>query len=200
MGGMPSPERCRNKGIAVKPRLVPTRRSIHTRRIAEARSSAPQGSAVLRFIRLPSPVRRHRYRVVTVDPLIYLDYQASTPVDPRVLEAMYPHLQRRFGNAASVQHRAGRAAARAADAGREAVADLVNARSRDVIFTSGATESNNLAIAGVAATHRQPGHIVSCQTEHPSVLEPLRKLEESGWRVTYLPVDSRGEMWNIRIR
>jgi cysteine desulfurase len=126
--------------------------------------------------------------------VIYLDYQASTPVDPTVLEAMLPYLAARFGNASSVQHEAGRQAASAIEQARRQVARFIGAHPHDIVFTSGATEANNLAIGGVAAARGGPGHIVSSRTEHPSVLEPLAALERCGWEVTYLDVDRNGEI------
>ena len=123
---------------------------------------------------------------------IYLDYQATTPVDPRVLEAMLPWFSGRFGNAASRNHAFGREAAEAVEAAREQVARLIGAAPGDIVFTSGATESDNLAIKGVAALHAQPGHLVTVQTEHHAVLDPCRVLEQAGWRLTVLPVDADG--------
>ena len=129
------------------------------------------------------------------DPIIYLDYQASTPVDPRVLDVVLPFLGERFGNPASVQHARGRHAADALERARAQVAELVGAQRDEIIFTSGATEANNLALKGVASgATAGPGHIVSCRTEHPAVLEPLRALESSGWGVTYLGVDRTGRL------
>jgi cysteine desulfurase len=124
---------------------------------------------------------------------IYLDHHATTPVDPRVLESMLPYFTERFGNAASKQHAFGWDAADAVEQARSKVADLMGAGAREIVFTSGATESNNLALKGVAAAHRARGnHIVTVATEHRSVLDPCRRLEAEGWRVTYLPVDPDG--------
>jgi cysteine desulfurase len=124
---------------------------------------------------------------------IYLDHHATTPVDPRVLESMLPYFTERFGNAASKQHAFGWDAADAVEQARSKVADLIGAGAREIVFTSGATESNNLALKGVAAAHRARGnHIVTVATEHRSVLDPCRRLEAEGWRVTYLPVDADG--------
>ena len=129
------------------------------------------------------------------DTAIYLDYQASTPVDPRVLEVVLPFLTDHVGNASSVHHDYGRHAAAAVETARKQVASLVGAQSREVVFTSGATESNNLALKGVAAAAaRARGHIVSCVTEHPAVLEPLRAMERAGWSITHLGVDAGGEI------
>src|SRR3954453_2178702 len=126
---------------------------------------------------------------------IYLDYQASTPGDQRVLDAMLPWLHQQFGNASSVQHEFGRRAASAVETARGQVAQLLGAQAREIVFTSGATEANNLAIKGVAErASGSPGHIVACVTEHPAVVEPLRALEQRGWVVTYLGVDVAGEL------
>jgi cysteine desulfurase len=123
---------------------------------------------------------------------IYLDHNATTPLDERVLEAMDPFLRFAFGNAASVQHGYGRAAADAIEHARAQVADLLGASPREIVFTSGATEANNLAIKGLAlaATDRQ--HLVSCVTEHPAVLEPLAWLERRGFEVDLVEVDADG--------
>src|SRR4051794_6674765 len=99
---------------------------------------------------------------------IYFDYQASTPVDPRVLDAMLPFLRERYGNASSVQHESGRQAAAAIERARGQVAVLLGARPQEIIFTSGATEANNLALRGFAAALDRPAHVISCQTEHPA--------------------------------
>jgi cysteine desulfurase len=129
------------------------------------------------------------------DAPIYLDNQASTPVDPRVLDVVLPFLTDHVGNASSVQHDYGRQAAAAVETAREQVANLVGAQPRELVFTSGATESNNLALKGIAAAAPgSRGHIVSCVTEHPAVLEPLRALELDGWSVTYLGADAGGEI------
>jgi cysteine desulfurase len=125
---------------------------------------------------------------------IYLDYQATTPVDPRVLDAMLPYLTHHYGNASSVQHEAGRAVAAAVERARDRVAAAIGALPEEIVFTSGATEANNLALKGFAAAHGRPGHIISCLTEHPAVLEPLRDLECQGWSVTYLEVDEQGRI------
>ncbi|MEM7172853.1 MAG: aminotransferase class V-fold PLP-dependent enzyme [Pseudomonadota bacterium] len=124
---------------------------------------------------------------------IYLDYQATTPSDPRVMEAMLPYLSRQFGNPHSIQHTIGLKAEAAVEKARGQVADLINAESREVIFTSGATEANNLAIKGVAAFQKgRRGHAIVAVTEHKCVLESYHRLEREGWRVTYLPVSSKG--------
>ncbi len=118
---------------------------------------------------------------------IYLDYSATTPVDPRVAEKMIPFLTEDFGNPASRSHRFGWTAEKAVEAAREAVASLVNADPREIIWTSGATESNNLAIKGAAAFYSSKGkHLITVKTEHKAVLDTLRELETQGYEVTYL--------------
>jgi cysteine desulfurase len=124
---------------------------------------------------------------------IYLDYQATTPTDPRVVEAMLPFFGERFGNPHSVHHAIGWAAEEAVEAARAQIAGLIGAEPREVIFTSGATESNNLAIKGAARFHRAAKpHVVTCVTEHKCVLESCRRLESEGIRVTTLPVRENG--------
>jgi len=126
---------------------------------------------------------------------IYLDHHATTPVDPRVVEAMVPCFTETFGNAASRNHAFGWAARDAVEEARVQVAGLIGAHPKDVIFTSGATESNNLALVGVAGAARDRGdHIITCATEHRSVLDTCRHLEERGLRVTYLPVSADGRV------
>jgi cysteine desulfurase len=125
--------------------------------------------------------------------LIYLDSHATTPVDPRVLDAMLPFFSEHFGNASSKNHPFGWKAAKAVEMAREQVAGLIRGRFRDVVFTSGATEANNLAIKGVAArAPKDRRHIVTVATEHRAVLDPCRALERHGFRVTYLGVGSDG--------
>jgi cysteine desulfurase len=124
---------------------------------------------------------------------IYMDNHATTPVDPRVLEEMMPYFAGRFGNAASRNHEFGWLAAEAVERARERVAKLVGATAKEIIFTSGATESDNLAIKGVAETYREKGnHIITVATEHKAVLDSAKRLEKYGHRVTYLPVGRDG--------
>jgi cysteine desulfurase len=132
---------------------------------------------------------------------VYLDYHATTPVDPRVVQAMLPYFTERFGNPSSRTHRVGWEAAEAVDRARAEVARLVGARPREVVFTSGATESNNLAIKGaVAAGRRRGDHVVTVVTEHHAVLDACRRLERHGVRVTYLPVEPDGLVDLDRVR
>ena len=120
---------------------------------------------------------------------IYMDNQATTRVDPRVLQAMLPYFGETFGNAGSTGHAFGWAAKETVDDARNRIAKAVGARAKEIVFTSGATESNNLAIRGVAEKHARRGkHLVSVVTEHPSVLDPLEKLSRRGYEVTLLPV------------
>ncbi len=133
---------------------------------------------------------------------IYLDNNATTAVDPRVLDAMLPYFLERFGNAASKNHAFGWEAEAAVDSARDQVARLIGASSpREVVFTSGATESDNLAIKGVAEAHREKGnHIVTCVTEHKAVLDSCKILEKSGFEVSYLPVSRDGFVDLQRLR
>jgi cysteine desulfurase len=126
---------------------------------------------------------------------IYMDNNATTRTDPRVLEAMLPYFTQRYGNAASRTHSFGWEADEAVERAREEVATLVGAHPREIVFTSGATESNNLALKGAAAMYRARGrHVITAATEHHAVLDPLRRLEQDGFRVTVLPVDACGQV------
>jgi cysteine desulfurase len=124
---------------------------------------------------------------------IYLDNHATTPVDPRVLEAMLPFFTHRFGNAASRNHSFGWAAEEAVENARAQVARLIHASPKEIVFTSGATEANNLALKGAAEAYRDKGnHIITQVTEHKAVLDTCKRLEKSGFEVTYLAVDRGG--------
>ena len=126
---------------------------------------------------------------------IYMDNQATTPVDPRVLDEMMPYFKADFGNAASRTHSFGWAAETAVDRAREQIADLIRADARDIVFTSGATESDNLAIKGVASVcGEKGGHIITQATEHHAVLDSCKALERRGFDVSVLPVDRYGRV------
>src|SRR5881409_880226 len=124
---------------------------------------------------------------------IYMDYHATTPVDPRVVDAMLPYFTEHFGNAASRNHPFGWEAEEAVEKARKQVADLIGANAKEIVSTSGATESDNLAIKGVAEMYREKGnHIITAVTEHKAVLDTCKRLEKYGYRVTYMPVQKNG--------
>src|SRR5256714_4009799 len=126
---------------------------------------------------------------------IYMDNHATTPMDPRVLEEMLPYFMEKFGNAASRNHSFGWAGEEGVETARERVAKLVGATTKEIIFTSGATESDNLAIKGVAEMYHEKGnHIITQVTEHKAVLDTCKRLEKYGYRVTYLPVSKDGRI------
>ncbi|MBV8388979.1 MAG: cysteine desulfurase [Mucilaginibacter sp.] len=125
--------------------------------------------------------------------IIYLDHHATTPVDLRVLQDMLPYFTEVYGNAASIDHEYGYEAKQAVDKAREQIAKAINAQSEEIIFTSGATESDNIALFGVAEKYGHRGkHIITAVTEHKAVLDCCKRLEEMGYTVTYLPVDEFG--------
>jgi cysteine desulfurase len=124
---------------------------------------------------------------------VYLDNHATTAMDPRVLQAMLPWFTEKFGNAASRNHSFGWEAEEAVEKARKQIADLVGANAKEIIFTSGATESDNLAIKGVAQMYAEKGnHIITAATEHKAVLDTCKRLEKDGYRVTYLPLKGDG--------
>ncbi|NWJ97740.1 MAG: cysteine desulfurase [Chloroflexi bacterium] len=126
---------------------------------------------------------------------IYLDYNATTPVDERVLNAMLPYFREHFGNAASTGHRFGGIAQHAVSKARSQIARLINARSEEIIFTSGATESDNISLFGVTERYATKGdHVITCVTEHKAILDSAKQLERLGKQVTYLPVDQYGRV------
>ena len=132
---------------------------------------------------------------------VYMDNHATTAVDPRVLDAMLPYFTEKYGNAASRNHEFGWKAEEAVEAARGQIARLIHASPREIVFTSGATESNNLAIKGVAEAHRGKGnHIITQATEHKAVLDTCKRLEKYDYEITYLPVDREGlvDLENLR--
>ncbi len=132
---------------------------------------------------------------------IYMDNHATTPVDPRVVEAMLPYFTEIFGNAASRSHAFGWSAEKAVDVAREQVGALIGASGKEIVWTSGATESDNLAIKGAAEFHKDRGnHIVTAQTEHKAVLDTCKRLEKEGFEVTYLPVAADGRVTAEAVR
>ncbi len=132
---------------------------------------------------------------------IYMDYHATTPVDRRVLEAMLPYFSEQFGNAASKSHVFGWHAEEAVEAAREEVAKLVGASAKEIVWTSGATESDNLAVKGVAQFYQSKGkHLVTCKTEHKAVLDSMHALERQGFEVTFLDVEKDGRLDPARLK
>ncbi len=126
---------------------------------------------------------------------VYLDYHATTPVDPQVLETMLPYFTQVFGNAASRNHEYGWTAEAAVEKARGQIAALIGATDKEIIFTSGATESNNLAITGVAEMYKDKGkHIITSAIEHKAVLDTCLALEQKGYEISYVPVDSTGRV------
>ena len=125
---------------------------------------------------------------------IYLDHNATTPVDPAVIAAMEPYLREFFGNPSSIEHEDGHVAARAVSDARAQVADAIGARENEIIITGSCTEADNLAIFGVARANPNKKHLVTTAIEHPAILEPARALEREGWRVSYMPVDADGRV------
>src|SRR5437867_5380380 len=124
---------------------------------------------------------------------IYMDNHATTPVDPRVLDAMMPYLTNQFGNAASRNHQFGWEAEQAVETGRKQIAELIGADPREIVITSGATESDNLAVKGVAWMYREKGdHIITCVTEHKAILDTCKRVEKEGCHVTFLPGTNKG--------
>ena len=132
---------------------------------------------------------------------IYFDNHATTPVDPRVLDAMLPYFREHFGNAASRNHKYGWEAEEAVEIARKQIAELIGATAKEIVFTSGATESDNLAIRGAAYMYREKGdHIITEVTEHKAVIDTCKRLEKDGFRVTYLPVRKDGLIDLDRLR
>jgi cysteine desulfurase len=126
---------------------------------------------------------------------IYLDYSATTPCDPRVVQRMLPYFTEAFGNAASRSHAFGWTAEAAVEEARNQVAQLLGAHPKEILWTSGSTEANNLAIKGVAQMYREKGnHLITAITEHKAVLDPMKYLETQGFQVTWLPVDGKGHV------
>src|SRR5687768_9436809 len=131
---------------------------------------------------------------------IYMDNHATTPVDPRVVAAMLPYFTDVFGNAASRSHAFGWGAEKAVEQAREQVASVIGASGKEIVWTSGATESNNLALKGAAEFYKDRGnHIITAQTEHKAILDTCKRLEKEGFEVTYLPVEQDGRVSPERV-
>jgi cysteine desulfurase len=132
---------------------------------------------------------------------IYMDNNATTRCDPRVVEAMLPYFTEKYGNAASRSHPYGWQAEAAVEEARDQIAELIGATGKEMIFTSGATESNNLALKGAAAMYKKKGnHVITQVTEHKAVLDTCKHLEKDGYGVTYLPVDEYGRVSAEQVR
>src|SRR5215216_4743419 len=132
---------------------------------------------------------------------IYMDYHATTPVDPRVLETMLPYFTEKFGNSASRNHAFGWEAEEAVEQARKQIAKLIHADSKEIVFTSGATESDNLALKGIIEMYREKGdHVITSLTEHRAVLDTAKALEKRGVKITYLPVDKSGMVRSEDVR
>jgi cysteine desulfurase len=132
---------------------------------------------------------------------IYMDNNSTTRVDPRVVEAMLPYFTEKFGNAASRSHSFGWEAEKAVEEAREQVASLIGAGAKEIIFTSGATESDNLALKGVAQMYKKKGnHVITQVTEHKAILDTCKRLEKEGFQVSYLPVDKYGQVSGDQVR
>ena len=132
---------------------------------------------------------------------IYMDNNATTPLDPRVLEAMMPYLTTEFGNAASRSHPFGWKAEEAVDRAREQIASLIGGSEKEIVFTSGATESINLALKGAAEFYKEKGnHLITVRTEHKATLDTMKRLERQGFEVTYLPTDKDGRISAKQLR
>lgn len=126
---------------------------------------------------------------------IYMDYHATTPVDPKVVEAMLPFFSEHFGNTASTQHRYGWITKEAVEQARKSIAEMLHAETKEIIFTSGATESNNLALKGIAEAYQHKGnHLITSAIEHPSILETYKILEQKGFSISILPVQANGRI------
>tara|TARA_X000001036_G_scaffold423146_1_gene446776 strand:- start:69 stop:1247 length:1179 start_codon:yes stop_codon:yes gene_type:complete len=123
---------------------------------------------------------------------IYLDNQATTPIDPEVLDAMLPFFHEKFGNASSIHHSYGIESKKAVERSRQVLADSIKAKKREIVFTSGATEAINLAIKGVAGIYKKKHHIITQATEHSAVLDTFRSVEKKGWGISILPVNQNG--------